>query len=302
MRRRGARLSCRQPDRGIEQAMQRLGAFWQLREVAFLQGLSESVEQAPNVPPFKSVMPWLAPLMQHGWNETIGTNTYIRGADDEVMGFNVGDIGFFVGGDAFVLIMPFGEQESDGAADQLRQVAHDEPGVFSGEFDLAGERQVVTNEDRGTSDNTSRKGLVVAVTETQNPAIIVVGFLGVDFHETEISLALMGQRMSLRTDAQVGAGQRALHSADEFRMRDGAPALRMARRGDGADFVELDMRGTAMQHEVRAAALDELRLGIEIGNHSDVFLSGMKRGRTRGMRIRPRVDMGRIRSSGLGWT
>ena len=47
-----------------------------------------------------------------------------------------------------------------------------------------------------------------------------------------------------------------------------------------------------MQNEVRAAALDELRLGIEIGNHSDVFLSGMKRGRTRSMRIRPRVDVG----------
>jgi hypothetical protein len=36
---------------------------------------------------------------------------------------------FFVGGGAFVLIMPFGERESDGAADQLWEVADDEPGV-----------------------------------------------------------------------------------------------------------------------------------------------------------------------------
>ena len=78
--------------------------------------------------------------MQHGWDETVAAHADIRGADDEVMGFNVGDLGFFVGSDAFVLIMPFGEQESDGATDQLRQVSHDESGVFAREFDLAGER------------------------------------------------------------------------------------------------------------------------------------------------------------------
>ncbi len=252
---------------GIEQAMQCLGAFRQLRDIAFLQRLGERIEQAPYVPSFKGVMTRLAPLMQHGWNETVGANSDIRGANDEVMGFDVGDLGPFVGSDAFVLIMPFGEQESDGAADQLRQIAHDEPRVFAREFDLTGERQIVTNEDAGPGDNTSRKGLVVAVTQPKHPAVVVAGFLGMDFHETEVALALMGQRMSLRADAQVGGGQRALHRTDEFRMRDGTPALRVARSGNGSYFVEFDMRGTAVQHEVRAAALEELRLGIEIGNH-----------------------------------
>jgi len=62
-----------------------------------------------------------------------------------------------------------------------------------------------------------------------------------DFHETEVTLTLMGQRMSLRADAQVGDGQRALDGADEFRMRDGTPTLRMERSGNGSDFVEFDM-------------------------------------------------------------
>ena len=63
-------------------------------------------------------------------------------------------------------------------------------------------------------------------------------------------------------------------------MRDGAPTFGLAWRGDSSNFVEFDMRCTAVQYKVRAAALDELRLGIKIGNHNDVFLSGMKRGRT----------------------
>ena len=273
---------------GIEQAMQRLRAFRQLRQIAFLQRFSERVEQAPHVSSFKGIMPWLAPLMQHGWDETVAAHADIRGADDQVMGFDVGDYRLLVGSDAFVLIMPFREQESDGTADKLRQIAHDEPCVFAREFDLATEAQIVTNEDACPGDDAGGERLVMAVTQPEHPAVVVAGFLGMDFHETKISLALVRQRMSLGADAQVGGGQRALHGADEFRMRDGAPALRVARSGNGSDFVEFDMRGTAVQHEVRAAALDELRLGIEIGNHDDVFLSEMKRGRTRSMRIRPR--------------
>ena len=236
-------------------------------------------------------MPWLAPLMQHGWDETVAAHADIRGADDQVMGFDVGDLSFFVGSDAFVLIMPFGEQESDGTTDKLRQIAHNESSVFAREFNLAGERQVVANEDACPGDDAGGERLIMAVTQPEHPAVIVTGFLSMDFHETKISLALVGQRVSLGADAQVGGGKRALHGADEFRMRDGAPALRVARSGNGSDFVEFDMRGTAVQHEVRAAVLDEWRLGIEIGNHNDVFLSGMKKGRTRSMRIRPWLNV-----------
>ena len=268
--------------------MQRLGAFRQLREIAFLQRLSERVEQAPHVPPLEDIMSGLAPLMQHGRDETVAAHADIRSADYEVMGFDVGDLGLFVGSDAFVLIMPFREQESDGTADKLRQIAHDEPCVFAREFDLATKAQIVTNEDAGPGDDAGGERLVVRVSQPEHPAVVVAGILGVNFHETKVALPLVGQRMRLRADAQVGGGQRALDSADEFGVRDGAPALRVARSGNGSDFVEFDMRGAAVQHEVRTAALDDLRLGIEIGNHNDVFLSGMKRGRTRSMRVRPR--------------
>ena len=62
--------------------MQRLGAFRQLREVAFLQGLGKRVEQAPDVPSCKRIMTGLSPLMQHGWEETVAAHADIRGTDD----------------------------------------------------------------------------------------------------------------------------------------------------------------------------------------------------------------------------
>lgn len=64
-------------------------------------------------------MPWLAPFAEHGWNEAVAAHADIGGADHEVVGFNVGNVRFFVGDDAFALIVPFGEQESYGTADQL---------------------------------------------------------------------------------------------------------------------------------------------------------------------------------------
>jgi DNA-binding NarL/FixJ family response regulator len=65
--------------------VQRLGAFRQFGQVAFLQGFGEIVEQAPHVPSFECIMTRLSPLMQHGWDETIAAHANIRGANDEAI-------------------------------------------------------------------------------------------------------------------------------------------------------------------------------------------------------------------------
>jgi hypothetical protein len=239
-------------------------------------------------------MAGLAPLVQNGRNEAVGADADIRGPDDKVMGFDVSDLGFFVGSDAFVLIMPFGEQEADGSAHQLWQVADDEPGVFAGELDLATEAQIVAHEHTGPGDDAGGEGLVVGVSKSEHPAVVIAGFLGVNFHQAEVAQALMRQRMCLGADAQVGGGQRLLNRADELVMRNRAPTVGVTWCGDSADFVEVHMRGSAMQGEVGAAALDEPGLRFEVGNHDDGFLSGMKRGRTHSVRIRPPVDVGVI--------
>lgn len=79
----------------------------------------------------------------HWRNQTVGADADIGSANDEVMGFDVGDVRFFVGGDAFVLIMPFCEQEPNGATDELLEVADNDPGVFACEFNITDEGQIV---------------------------------------------------------------------------------------------------------------------------------------------------------------
>ena len=169
------------------------------------------------------------------------------------MGFDVGDVRLFVGGDAFVLIVPFGKQESDGTTHQLGEVPDDEPSVFAGEFDFPTEGEVIANEHTGTGDDASGDCLVVAVTESEHPAIIIAGFLGMDFHEAEVALALVGQRMGLVADPQVGGGQGSLDRGDQLVMWDGTPAIGGPGCVDGADFIEVHMRGSAVKDEIGAA-------------------------------------------------
>ena len=90
----------------------------------------------------------------------------------------------------------------------------------------------------------------MTVTEPQNPAIVFTGFLGVNFHQTEVALTIMTQRMGLGANAQVGGAQGLLDGRDELMMWDGTPALRVAGRGDFPDFIEFNMGGTAMKEEI----------------------------------------------------
>jgi hypothetical protein len=253
----------------IEQPVKGFGAFRQLGEVAVLQRFGERVEQAPDVALLEGVVPRFAPFVKHGRDQSIGANADISGPDDEVMGFDVGDGRLFVGGDAFVLIVPFGKQKADGTADQLRQVADNETGVFASEFDLTTEGEIVANEHTGPGDDARGECFVVAVSQTEHPAIVIAGGLGVDFHEAKVALAFMGQRMGLVADPQVGGGQGSLHGCDQLMVRNGAPALSGPGCVNGADFVEVHMGGSAVKGEVGAASWreDDDRLRFELCNH-----------------------------------
>ena len=92
---------------GIQQPVEGFGPFRQFGEIAILQRFRERIEQAPHVSTLKRIMPWLAPLLQHWWDEAVTAYADVRGPDDKVMGFDVSDLGLFIGFDAFVLIVPF---------------------------------------------------------------------------------------------------------------------------------------------------------------------------------------------------
>ena len=252
----------------VQKAMEGFGAFGQFGEVSVFQGLGERVEQAPDVTTLKGIMTGLSPFMKHFRDQTVGAHADIGRPDDEVVGFGVGDLGFFVGGDAFVLIVPFCEQETDGAADELGEVADDEPGVFAGEFDLTTEGEVVANEHTGAGNNSCGELFVVAVPKSKNPAIVVTGFLGVDFHESKIPHSIVGQAVGLGADAQTGGFEGFLDRGDELVMRDGTPGWGWIGRRNVADFLQIDVMSAAVKDEVRSSTLDlDGGLGGEICNH-----------------------------------
>ncbi len=106
-------------------------------------------------------MPGFTPFLEDGRNETVAAHTHIGRTDDEIVGVGVRNLTILISGNAFVLMMPFGQQQSDGTADKLRQITQDVAGVFPGELNLPGERQIITNKDLSACDDASRKGLVV---------------------------------------------------------------------------------------------------------------------------------------------
>ena len=168
-------------------------------------------------------MPGFAPFMEDRRDEPIAANADITGPNDEVVGFSLGDDDFLVGSDPLVLVMPLREQEADGTFSELREIPVDEPSVLASELHFTTEAQIVADEHRGTGDNPGWERLVVRVPESENPAIIFAGLLGVDLHEAEVASAIMRQGVRLRADGQLGGGERALDGLDELMMWDRLP-------------------------------------------------------------------------------
>lgn len=164
--------------------------------------------------------------MKHIGDQTIGAHTDIHRANDQVMGPGVVNVRFFVGSNAFILIVPFRQEEPDRPRHKLRQVTIDKPGVFASELDVSVEGQVIADEDAGAGDNASWERFIVAVSETQDVGIILalVFQLGVDFHESEIPLAFMGQGMGLVSNTQVCPFEGSLNGGNQIVMRDRMPA------------------------------------------------------------------------------
>jgi hypothetical protein len=141
--------------------------------------------------------------------------------------------------------------------------------MFAGEFDFATEGEVVANEHTGTGNDSGGELLVVAVPESKNPAIVVTGFLGVDFHEAKIPHAIVGQAVGLGTDAQTGGFEGFLNRGDELVMRDGTPGGGWTGCRNVTNFLQIDVMSAAVKEEVRGPTWEmDGGLGCEICNHN----------------------------------
>ena len=127
--------------------MEGFGSLRQFVQVPFLQRLRERIEQAPDIPLVEGIMPRFPPFAQDRRNEPIAAHPHIAGTDHQIMRFLILNGSILVCAETFILIVPFRHEETDGPLHQLRQITIDEPGMLPSEFDLAMEREVVTDED-----------------------------------------------------------------------------------------------------------------------------------------------------------
>ena len=180
----------------------------------------------------KHLVTRLPPFPQNSRDEAIGTNPDVTGPDDQIMGVGLIQRCGLVGGDALVLIVPLGHELPDGTAYQLRQIPHDEAGVFPGKLDLAAEGKVVTNKDAGPGDDAGGEGLVVAVAQSEHPAVVRADRSGLDFHQSEVTLSFVGEAVSPGADLELMGRQGLFNGGDKLAVRDGSPGVGRRRCAD----------------------------------------------------------------------
>ncbi len=112
----------------------------------------------------------------------------------------------------------------------------------------------------------------MAVAQAEHPAVILVVFATLDFHEAEVAHAVVGEAVGLRADGQTVATNGAFHLLHQFDVRDRTPAFCGMRGGDGDDFLPFSGTSTAVEDEVGMGSLNE-RGGFEfkMSNHRDSY-------------------------------
>lgn len=87
------------------------------------------------------------PFAKNGGDQAIAAHAEISSPNDKVVGLDVVEVGFLIGGDAFVLVMPLLHQLTNGSSSNEWEVASNMTGVFPCEFYVATKGKIVTYED-----------------------------------------------------------------------------------------------------------------------------------------------------------
>jgi len=178
-------------------------------------------------------------------------HTGVEGANQDVV-----DLGFrqfldLVRLEALVHRGPLLGQLADRVADQNRQVALDKGGVLAGDFDFAGESEVVTDEDARADHQASGEALVVAVAKAEDVGVVFRRLFAVgDLEHGEVALAVTSQGVLFVDNAHVESAQGLDGLVVEVTMADGVPDALGCGCANGVDGFKVGLRGTGMEDEV----------------------------------------------------
>jgi hypothetical protein len=77
------------------------------------------------------------------------------------------------------------------------QIVEDHTGMFPGDLDIPGKREIVTDHYLTARHQTGRKAFVMAVTDTEYPTVVrITGTVG-DFEQTDVAGSIMKQTLHL---------------------------------------------------------------------------------------------------------
>ena len=140
----------------------------------------------------------------------------------------------------------------------MAEVALGEAGVLAAEFDLAGEGEVIAYEDLGPSDHGSWEGLVVTVSQADDPAVVAVVVAGdTDLKHAEVAGAIVADSMRLAAEVEASAGELFFDLGEQVLVGHGIPCLGV---GWGWNFEEgfpSDLFGSAVKEEAGRSLGDD---------------------------------------------
>jgi len=233
--------------------------------IQVLMGLGNRIEETPNIPRAELPVGGFSPFLEDFGDLDGSDGAAVEGADDEVVRFVVGDALLFVGVDALIELDEAVAQLSNGPAGEVAEVSLGKAGVLAAEFDLAGEGEVVTDEDLGAGDHGGREGLVVTVSQANDPAVVDVLVTGEqEFEETEVACAIVTEGVCLAAELEASVGELFLDFGEEVAVRHGIPGLGVGRSRDFVEVFAGDLLGSAMEQEARWPFLDDFWIFDEV--------------------------------------
>lgn len=226
--------------------------------IEFLVGLGDGVEEAPDAASSKFTVGGLAPFAEDFGDLGGGDGATIQCPDDEVVGLVVRDTLLLVGVDALVELKEAVTELPDGAAGEVAKVALGEAGVLAAEFDLSAEGEVVADEDLGSGDHGGREGFVVAVSQSDDPAVVAVLMLGeLDFEEAEIPGTFVANRVGLATEDEAAVAKLFFNFLKQVLVRHGIPGLGVRRCRDFGEGFASDLLRSAVEEKSGRRFLDD---------------------------------------------
>ena len=250
----------------VEESVKGFAAFEGCVGVELLINLRERVEETPGAAIPELLVDGLPPLMEYMRDLNGSNGGAVHGPNRQVVGEPIFNGFRFIGGDALIERKQPIAELPNGAGRQVPKVSLCELGMLAGDFDLTAERQIVTAEHTGTSDQSGREALVMRIAQGDDPRVIRLPaiFLG-DGKHAEVARSLVAERMGFREDSKARGAELGFHFIEQGSVTERKPGFRSTGREHRVEGFATDEFGSAVKQEPGSGIEDVHDLGMQKG-------------------------------------